>query len=189
MLRLLLPTEKKELRAEYARRWSIVFLIACTVVVLAWGFSLVPTYVSLQAEEAVLKENLRVATDTSINKDRDQLKEELQVVGKQLRLLDVPEYQISALLQQIINTQIDAVALTAISFASEVSSVDQTVRGTIVLTGVADRRNDLITYTNALKQKTEVFSSVDLPFESLVKDADIPFTITLTLAPITSSQK
>jgi hypothetical protein len=189
MLRLLLPTAKKELHAEYGCRWGIVFLSSLTIIVLAWGFSLLPTYVSLQSEESVLTENLRVATDTTINKDRDQLKQELQVVSKQLQLLNVPEYKISALLQQITGTQTDTVALSSISFVSELSAIDQSLRGTVVLTGVAERRSDLITYTNLLKQKTELFSSVDLPFASLVKDSDIPFTVTLTLTPVMPTNK
>lgn len=184
MLRLLLSKEKKELRAEYTLRWGMVFLGSLSIVVLAWGFSLLPTFVSLQSEETVLKENIRVATDTALNKDRDQLKQELQVVNKQLQLLNVPEYQVSALLQQITSAQTNSLALSTILFASVVSDIDQSVQGIVTLSGVADRRSDLIAYADALKKQKTLFSAVDLPFASLVKDADIPFTITITLVPV-----
>lgn len=185
MLRLLLPDAKKELQHEYCRRWLIVLLSVLSVVFLMWGFSLLPTVLLLQSEESVLREQLRVATDPEINKDREQVKQQLQVVSRQLQLLTIPEYHISALLQEITNAQSDSVALSTIAVSSEYSPTDKTTRGILTITGVAERRTDVIAYTNMLRQKADFFQAVDLPFASLVKDTDIPFTITITLVPYT----
>ena len=189
MLRLLLPKQKKELRAEYRNRFLVVFFGSLTCVVLAWGFSLVPTYVTLQSEEKVLREDLRIATDPALNADRNMLKDELQSLSKRLVLLDVPSYQVSRLLQLITNAQTRAIAITTISFDATKNPTDASLQGVLVLSGVANTRSGLMGFADTLKQQADIFTDVDLPFSSLVKDTDIPFTITIQLTPVLVTAK
>lgn len=187
MLRLLLPDQKKEVRREYRMRFAVLALFGLSFVLIAWGVSLSPTYVLLQSEEKVLQEELRVATDTSLHEERTALKEELNQLGKQLKLVDVPTFHISQIIQAVTNAQSRAVGLSSISFDS-VRQPDGSLIGTVILSGVANTRNSLLSFAEALRQRTDVFTSVDLPFTNLVKDVEVPFTMTITLVPVAPSK-
>lgn len=184
MLRLLLPKEKKSLRKEYYARFTILACFGASFVLVLWGVSLTPTFVMLQAEERVLQEELRVATDTSLNEERTTLKAELARLSKQLKLLDVPAYHVSRILQTVTSAQTRDVGLSSISFDSAVDSVDKSLKGQLTLSGVASTRSSLLMFKEALEQQSDLITSVDLPFASLVKDAEVPFTITVLLVPV-----
>lgn len=184
MLRLLLPKEKKSLRREYLSRVTVLACFGAAFVLVLWGVSLTPTFVMLQSEEQVLTEELRVATDAGLNEERTALKAELSHLSKQLKLLDVPAYHVSRLLQVVTSAQSREVGLSSISFDSTTDTVDKSLKGQLTLSGVANTRSSLLTFVEVLKQQSDVFTSVDLPFASLVKDVDVPFTITVMLVPI-----
>ncbi len=184
MLRLLLPKEKIQLRREYMRRFAVLFLGVVTIVCLAWGFSLVPTYVMLQSEERVLKEAVRVATDPALSADRKELKTELQALSRRLKLLDVPAYQVSRILQAVTDSQTRAITISSIGFTTVQNIEEKKVEGALVLSGTASSRNGLLSFVEALKANTDVFAEADVPLSSLIKDADIPFTVTVSLVPV-----
>jgi hypothetical protein len=184
MLRLLLPKEKTQLRHEYMRRFAVLFLGVVTIVCLAWGFSLVPTYVLLQAEERVLKESVRVATDPALSADRKELKAELQALSRKLKLLDVPAYQVSRILQAVTDSQTRAITIASIGFDTVQNPETKSVDGALVLSGTASSRNGLLSFVEALKSNTDVIAEADVPLSSLIKDADIPFTVTVALVPV-----
>lgn len=184
MLRLLLPTEKKSLRKEYIARLSVLGCFGLAFVLVLWGVSLTPSFVLLASEEQVLKEELRVATDAGLNEERTQLKAELARLSKQLKLLDVPSYHVSRLLQVVTSAQTRTVGLSSIAFDTTIDPTDKSLKGQLTLSGVANTRSGLLAFKESLEQQTELFTEVDLPFASLVKDVDVPFTITVMLVPI-----
>ncbi|MEY2641247.1 MAG: hypothetical protein RL150_640 [Candidatus Parcubacteria bacterium] len=187
MLRLLLPTEKKMLRLEYAKRMLTLASLMVAFVLAAWGVAQLPGYVLLTAEARVLHESLRVATDPVLNKDREALKEELRMVSKQLRLIDVPAYQVSQVLAHVTEAQTRAIGLSSIAFDTISGETEEEgTTGMLVLTGVAQTRVALLQFRDALRANKELISDVDLPLASLAKDIDVPFVITITLTPLTA---
>jgi len=166
------------------RRFAIIFLSVITIVCLAWGFSLAPTYVLLQSEENVLNEAVRVSTDLALTADRKALKAELQALSRRLKLLDVPAYQVSRILQVLTESQTRAITIASIGFDTVQNTTEKKVEGAVVLSGTASSRNALLTFVEELKAHTDVVERADVPLSNLIKDADIPFMVTIALVPV-----
>ncbi len=59
-------------------------------------------------------------------------------------------------------------------------SVDDATHSSLVLQGVSNTRNALVSYVKSL-QNSGLFTSVDLPVSDLAKDTDITFTLNLSV--------
>lgn len=184
MLRLILPEEKKKLKREYVARLFVMSALVLSFVCAAWGVSQLPTYALLAAETRVLRESLRIATDPALNTDRDALKAELQAVSKQLTLIDVPAYQVSRVLAHVTAAQTAAIGLSSITFDTVTNEDTKETTGMLVLTGAAATRSSLIAFRDTLAADTVLVADVALPLATLAKERDIPFVITVTLAPL-----
>lgn len=180
MLRLLLPEEQKKVRGEYLRRLSVLALYGVSFALVAWAFSLVPSFVFVQAEVSVLQEQVRVATDDSLNTEKKEIKEEIQMYTKQLSFIDdTDRVRFSEIIRTVTQNQVAGVTMSSI--AVETTETEQGPVTQLALQGVSSTRNALATF-KANMESNETFSDVELPFSSFARDTDIPFTMRLTVA-------
>lgn len=174
MLKLLLKKEKDEIKKEYVFRFLIILFLGLSSIMFLFLISLTPSYVVLKIEEKNLNNELNLAQDSELNSDRKRLKDKLVSLQKTLNIVDTPKSKISYYIQKITEKQLRDISISGISF------LKQTDVDSIVLDGNANSRASLASFITALESVPE-FESVNLPFSSFARDAEIPFTITINL--------
>lgn len=179
MLKLLLPEQREKIRQEYFKRYSTLVLFVLSVVLLLFGFSLTPTLLLTKSEESLLKEQVRIAKDPEINKDRIFLKKTLKELNQTVDILDVERYEISSIIDQITRNQVRGLGLSSISFTISKDSKLGEV-GSVSLQGVASSREVLASFVSVL-ESVDGFESVKLPFSSFAKNEDVPFSLKIEL--------
>lgn len=176
----LLPIDRQQrLRRDYFLRLGTVIALAVTILVCSSIVLLVPTYVFL-IKSADAKAN--------------------RLASLESRLSSADEVEISARLATLSS---NASVLTKFAKASSVSTIIRTVlavprpgikifgmthapivgkkQGIITISGLSATRDALRSYQLAL-QNAPFVSAAELPISVYAKDADIPFTVTITLA-------
>lgn len=181
MLKLLLKEEYKKIKRDYIFRFIIISLIGLSSVMFLFMVSLLPAYVLLRTDQKVLAEEVKIAQDEELNADRKRLKEKLNELRDTLNILDTNQYEISYFIQKITERQPRSVNISNISFDSKL--VEEEDRASIIIQGTANSRESLSSFATSLEQVSE-FESVTLPFSSFAKDSEIPFSITVSLAPL-----
>lgn len=174
MLHLLLPEQKKNLKKEYAVRAASVFMLLLVAVLVLWIATLVPSFALVQIEKKVL-EPQQQALLLPLFENGASVKDYVASVNQKIALLAKPEFVVSEYVREIVSRQVRSVEINVIEFmTADVTSAS------VRLVGIANNRESLVEFSNEL-EKSEMFSSVDVPFSSFAENADIPFTITLTI--------
>jgi hypothetical protein len=160
MLRLLLPKKQKEVRGEYLRRFSILLV---------------------DAEARLLAEQVRVATDDTLNTEQRTLTEQIAVYKRRVEILDeAVQPSLSPLLRSVTASQSPQITIASIS--SDFRENELGTETALILQGVAQNRQALARFQEELVA-TGDFDLVDLPLSSFARDTNIPFAITLVVEP------
>ena len=187
MLKLLLPEQRKKIKQEYFRRYASLVLIMLSVLLILFGFSLAPTFLVTKSEASLLKEQVRIAKDPEINKEKISLKNTLTELGNTVNVLDIERYEISSLIDQVTKNQLRGISLSSISFSIKKDPKVGDV-GTVSLQGIATGREVLAKFVTSL-EAVEKFDSVELPFSIFKKNEDVPFSIEITLHSLDEKPK
>ncbi len=174
MLKLLLKEEKREIKIEYGIRFLTILFFGISFVLILFLISLIPSFFVLKIDKDVLVQELSVAQNSELNEDKKRLREKLQSLQSTLNIVDEPTTEISYYIQQITDRQPRNVSISSIGFSKENS------KKVILLQGNANSRESLASFTDSLEMVSE-FESVNLPFSSFARGADIPFSITINL--------
>lgn len=171
----LLPIERRRtLAREYYVRLSVAVVSFVTALALVSIVLLIPTYVLL-AEGARTKEAHLISIESALSSTNEA------TLSTRLAALNSNAATLSAL------ARAPSVSAT-IRSALAVSRPGITLFGfvytpaTLALSGVAATRDALRGYQLALSSMSFT-RSADLPVSAYAKDSNIPFTITITLAP------
>lgn len=179
-LTTLLPTNRERtIRREYFLRLATVAILGAAGLTLAAAALLAPSYAFLLTQEKNKTDRLAQLESTLVSADEAALSARLAALSADAAELTKLGEKESAIgrIQAILSVDHSGVALTNLSYAP----VSKNSAGTIAVSGVATTRNALRAYQIALAGAA--FSSgADLPVSAYAKDADIAFTITVTLA-------
>jgi hypothetical protein len=174
MLKLLLKEEKEKIKKEYVLRFFSIFFTGVSLILFLLTISLLPSYYLLLIDKKVLSQELDIAQDSELNADKRLLREKLVSLQQTLNIVDEPTTEISVYIQKITSNQPRDINILGLNFSKENN------QERIVLDGVANNRNSLANFVNILDEVPE-FKTVNLPFSSFVRDADIPFSIAITI--------
>ncbi len=175
----LLPYNQKVfLKNDFYRRLAVVSLGLLLVVIILADILLTLLVFKLRLESAQLI-NIQAS---QVPADKYQAftaaRQEIILASRHLRqlaTLAAPGESATDQLALALKLRPARVQFTELAYSTSTGAA-----GTIVITGVAASRNDLLKLVAAY-QAEPIFARVDSPVENLVKDKDAPFTITLTL--------
>lgn len=177
MINLIPPTAKKRVVTEYWVRtvslWA--FLGGTALFLIATLF--IPINIYVVNQESYLS---RVLESGEAEQTMYQQNTELLVrANAQAALLTTAqrEYTLYDVLPQL-----QTIADTGIKLQKV--QINQTADPILSIMGVAQSRQALVSFRDALEQNKD-FLVVDLPIGNLIKDSDVAFTITVTLATST----
>lgn len=171
MINLIPPRAKKVLLTEYRLRvLSVVMLVVSAASLVALALS-VPTSILLARQTQSFINNGDLTRE--IGEERKRITEEL---SKTRSLIDHLSRTVKITPYSKIISDLDSLAGSGVS-------IDQFAfdnRSKLVITGVASTRTELSFFRDRLEERKD-FRTIELPLSSLVKDADLPFSITITL--------
>lgn len=177
----LLPPERvRSLARNYLLRISVVAVVLVTILALSAGVLLIPTYVLLAASASSKEAQLARIEATFSSADEAALSARLAVLSsnaaKLIALSNVPS--LSSIMRAMLAISRPGIALSGFSYAPPAGKNP----ATLAISGSAATRDALRNYQLALQGAPFARSAV-LPVSAYAKDADIDFTITVTLAP------
>ncbi len=173
----LLPFARMELlRKNYRIRLTVAALFSVAALFVFFVVLLYPSHVRLEqntevasAQLARAEEKLGAASDRTL-----QLRLEALAKSSAALVSRNEGPSISAVVRDILALPHDRVTLTSFSYVSGSSTLE--------LQGSSQSRDALRTYQNALQELPSV-AQADLPVSAYAQEFNIPFIITLTLAP------
>lgn len=168
----LLPTHAKKIVAREMRaRLLAVFLFAMTGIGILAALLSLPTGVLLARYEATLEGSEGLADE--VHKRKADVGRDLSDIKNLIEFLDKKTVSAdhSSLISLLDRTAGEEVALTHFNFGGKKE---------LILSGVASTRASLSAFRDRVSEQKD-FKSVELPLSSLVKDTEVPFTMTLTL--------
>lgn len=172
------------MRREYFYRLGAVSFLVLTVLVVAHGIFLFPSYQYLSQEIStkqrqidILDKNLTASGEKEVHAKLEALKKDATYLA---RLGSIPTA--SAAIKAVLALPRPGIQLTGITYTPAGSRT--AANGKMALSGNASTREALRAYDLALASVSWI-SNVDLPISSYAKESNIPFVITLTgsLAP------
>jgi hypothetical protein len=178
MINLIPPSAKKSITFEYWKRVTAVWLcLFCTALSILLVF-LLPTHIILRSEIEYLEETVSAGASRVSNYDISAT--ELVEASTQARMLleNVASNTPSDLITVLGQYAGSNVALNNFRF-EKLSTTP-----TIALTGLANSRQDLAKFRDAVAADTR-FAVVNLPISNLIKDKDLLFSMEITLATST----
>jgi Tfp pilus assembly protein PilN len=177
----LLPFKRRRaLMHDYVFRLGVVGLLFVSVLVGAAGILLVPTYVLLAGDVSAKEASLAHMTSTLSSADSKTLSAHLAALSNEsmtlLTLAQTPS--VSTVVRAVLALPRPGITLSGFAYTLGTGNTP----GTLALSGTATTRDALRGYQLTL-QKTSFASSADLPVSAYAHDANIAFTITVTLMP------
>jgi hypothetical protein len=177
MINLIPPTAKKQIVAEY---WVRVVSLGGFLVGSACLFSaalFIPINIYIVSQERYLSLSLSANQAEQANQIENTAL--LSRANQQAILLlqTKPEYTTASLLPRLQVIGGNTVILNEIALSQAPAPL-------LTVSGVAVTRQALVDYRDTL-EAVEEYVRVDLPISNLIKDRNVPFTITITLATTT----
>lgn len=177
----LLPPERQQaLSRGYLLRLGVVVAILITALTVIAGLLLVPTYVLLLQSAAAKQAHLTNIESILSSADEKTLSAHLAALSNDAAVLmalgKVPAA--STILRAALAVSRPGVTLSGFTYVPAAPKNP----GTLAITGVATTRDALRSYQLAL-QSAPFSAGANLPVSAYAKDANIPFTVTVTLSP------
>jgi len=175
----LLPPERLQLLTrEYYFRFGVVVIAAIVVLTSVGALLLMPTYVFLVGSASDKTTRLAHIKATLSSADEVALSSRLAALSRDaaalLALSKRPS--VSGAVRSVLAISRPGVKISGFTYTPGTTS------SVLLLTGVAATRDSLRAYQLALQNMPSA-NSVTLPVSVYAKDTEIPFTITVTLAP------
>jgi len=177
---LLPPERRNKLIREQRFRFGVVVMLFCTILVLVAGILLVPTYVFLIGSAHTKEVHLSNLKSTLSSADEVALAARLNALSNGATVLTALSKNPSAsgVFRAALAVPRPGITISHFMYTPGVGKA----LGTLMLSGGAETRDALRNYQLAL-QSAPFARSANLPVSAYAQDADIAFTITITLAP------
>jgi hypothetical protein len=174
MLNLLNREKRYALRREYFGRLINIFL-GITIFSLVYGAVLLFSNSFLVSfEKMAVESEAKNLSDSSRQKELDEYEKKLARIESEYNLFSKQSISPTSILARIKQKEISGITLNSIVIQK--TAEEGVVR--LEMKGVAKTRDILINYSNSLKTD-EIFKDVTIPFSSLAKNTDIPFSISV----------
>lgn len=177
---LLPPERQKALSHDYFLRLGVVVAVLVTLLSLASMSLLIPAYVLLTDSARAKAESLANIESSFSSTSGTALSVRLAALDSSTAALSALALapSASALIRSVLGISHPGVTLTALSY----KPAEAKTSGTLLITGTALTRDALRTYQLSV-ESAHLALSAALPVSAFAKDSNIPFTITVTLAP------
>lgn len=172
----LLPQDRQAAaRREYLIRVASVACGLLTLLALALGAMLVPTYLYLADRVALAESRLGELDAALASSGEGELSSRVASIKADVGRLDAiyASPSAAAAIRTVLLVPSEGVSLGGITFSASLAE------GRMTVTGTAATREALRQYALALSS-LPFAKSADLPLSAYAKESDIPFTITLT---------
>ena len=177
---LLPPERKRALRAEYFKLLAVVALLFVAGLAAAAAVLLVPTYVYLaraasaeRAQVAAIDATLASSNEAALSARLTALSNDASTL---VALANAPS--VTGLMGEVLAVSRPGVTLAGFTYAPEAGAQP----ATLAISGIAATRDALLEYQLALKASAFA-TGADLPVSVFAQSTNIPFTVTVTLAP------
>lgn len=179
MFNLLPKQEKQGVRVEYSRRRAVVVLAFLGASIAIGVVSLVPSYIMASLKASDIRETERTLKENIAIRGRSDLNATVSTANKKIAALtpSTTEAAVSRILDEIAAQKSPDIRLTSVSFGRQGKDQSKT---TMSVGGVAKDRRALSEFSNRLK-RDEMFERADLPISSFAEEADIRFSMSITL--------
>lgn len=170
----------RALSRDYTLRVGVIVAVLVTALTGAAAVLLAPTYVFLTGSANAKKIHLAGIESTLFSADEAALSARLAALSSDAAALVTLSnaLSVSSVAREMLAIARPGITLSDFSYTPAKGNVS----GTLALSGFAETRAALRNYQLAL-QETPFAVSAALPVSAYAKDADIAFTITVTLAP------
>lgn len=177
----LLPQERRTaLSRGYFLRLGVVGLVLITVLALISTVLLIPAYILLTDSARVKEARLATVTATLSGTDEAVLAARLDAISANAETLSALARapSASAVIRALLDIARPSVTLSGFDYRPVLGKSP----GMLVVSGTSATRDALRSYQIALQGAPFVLSA-SLPVSAFVKDSNLAFTITVTLAP------
>jgi hypothetical protein len=177
----LLPYERrKALRRDYFLRLVTVVASFLTALTVSSAALLLPTYVFLTTSAHTKEARLSSIESTLSSSDEKALSARLTALSNDIATIvalgNAPS--VSAVIRAMLAVSRPGITLSGFTYSSSANESSKTLS----ISGSSVTRDTLRNYQLALKS-APFAKSADLPISAYAKNTDIPFIITVTLAP------
>jgi hypothetical protein len=179
MLMLLPDQYRIALKKDYAKRWAVTLCVALCVSLALFLAALVPAYAFVTARRDAVVEQLAQVKDGRASGAATSSLALVETVTKTVEILAVPTLSVIAVIDGVAETAGSGITVREINVTSD--DFGRTMRAEV--SGSAATRQGLIDFAADLRE-SEQFEDARVPVSALVKDSDIPFSMTVTVTPI-----
>ena len=183
MINLLSPTEKEEIYKDRRTRALIVFLGALVCVFSAGFFLLLPSVFLAVAKEKSEQDQVEFLKKTTpVLQEKDPLLEATRAILRKIGILEKNDFfEISPLMTEVLSLRGTSVTLDGF-FYERTEDKSGKASHKLIIKGESASREALVSFSRAL-ERSALFSDAPLPVGNLVQNMEIPFSLTLTIAP------
>jgi hypothetical protein len=181
MLKLLLRSDRHNIKREYNLRIFVLFLMSLIIISILFAIFLVAPYSEITIEKQITQDQYKVISNSSDTKDRKEFTELSKRVKEKNSYISEKNIKQSELLKEVVDVPHTGVGLSGMSFQISALLEEDKEIGRIAmieLRGISDARDNLVDFQKSLLEK-DLFASVDIPFSNFAKSFDIPFTVNI----------
>lgn len=177
---LLPPERQRAFRRDYFIRLGVVVLELLTFLIIAATVLLLPAYLFLTKSANAENERLASIESSYASFGEATLTTQLTSLSNRVAVLTAlsSSHSVSAIMNNVLAVSRPGIILSSFSYTSGTGKNPST----FAISGTAVTRDALRNYQLAI-QVAPFARSANLPVSAYAKDADIAFTITITLAP------
>jgi hypothetical protein len=181
MNNILLKENQDFLKSEYSARFWILTCSFLIIIFLVLAGFLFAAHIQVSIAEEIAEDRVSKVELNEISRQRKELEEKTKILKKQIGFLDEKMTNPSLFIDSIIESSNVGISISTIEVDLKyIDPADKKAKESIRinLRGIAKNRGDLLSLQEKLN-KTGLFTSVDIPYSSFAKSADIQFTVTL----------
>ena len=180
MFNLLPEQEKQKIHKQYRMRKAVVILMCAFVLIVSGGIFLLPTYVSLVFQEKDLTTQIKNFKSSTDNTKNAGLLETLRLGNQKITLTSngIHSRLYYAMMQDLFKGKPSGVHLTGVLMLDRTEQNPKVIH--VSLTGLADRRDDLVAYRDLLIAHTN-YRNINLPVSSLAQDKHADFVLDIDI--------
>lgn len=177
MFNLVPDIVKEKILKDYKHRRIVVWLFSLLVCVVIFLVFLLPTYAYVFFEEKNTRADTVLINNSLQLKEADQVVSTIKETNEQLRALAMSGNPTDPLLtlEKVGQAKNSFIHINEIEYREDTASTS-----TLVLKGLADKRDALREFVNKL-ESTEGFFDVVLPVSNFAKDKDIEFSVNVKI--------
>ena len=178
MINLLLPDDRKIVRAAYRHRLFVVggLLTSGLTLIVLIIFSSFTFILSLRRDEVLGQTTL--ARQQFASDELDAAQKSINEINASLKTFEAPATNeaVTAVYKRLIDKRVPGIQLTHLQFLAEDGA-------RVEIDGKSPTRDDLLAFLEALRVDS-YFQSVESPVKNIIRDRNIDFHLTVMLSPI-----